>query len=73
MEKGLTDKISASIEDRGLVIRISESAFFDLGSAELKEQAKGILDLFGGILNEIPNHAGESIRNGIQRIPSHRR
>ena len=56
IEKGLTDKISASIEDRGLVIRISESAFFDLGSAELKEQAKGILDLFGGILNDIPNH-----------------
>jgi chemotaxis protein MotB len=56
IEKGLTDKISATIEDRGLVIRISESAFFDLGSADLKEQAIGILNLFGGILSEIPNH-----------------
>jgi len=56
LEKGLENKISAIIEDRGLVIRISESAFFDLGSAELKKQAKKILDLFGGILSEIPNH-----------------
>ncbi|UCE67766.1 MAG: OmpA family protein [Candidatus Zixiibacteriota bacterium] len=56
LQEGLDNKISATIEDRGLVIRISESAFFDLGSAELKEQAKGILDLFGGILSEIPNH-----------------
>jgi chemotaxis protein MotB len=56
VEKGLTDKISATVEDRGLVIRISESAFFDLGSADLKDQAKGILDLFGSVLSEIPNH-----------------
>ncbi|UCC80874.1 MAG: OmpA family protein [Candidatus Zixiibacteriota bacterium] len=56
LKKGLDDRISASIEDRGLVIRISESAFFDLGSAELKEQAKGILDLFGSVLGDIPNH-----------------
>ena len=56
LEKGLDEKISATIEDRGLVIRVSESAFFDLGSAELKEQAMGIMDLFGSILSEIPNH-----------------
>ncbi len=55
-EKGLADKISAEIEDRGLIIRISESAFFDLGSADLKDQARGILDLFGDILNDIPNY-----------------
>ncbi len=56
LEKGLADKISAEIEDRGLVIRISESTFFDLGSADLKEQAKGILNLFGDIISDIPNH-----------------
>lgn len=56
LEKGLVDKISAEIEDRGLVIRISESTFFALGSANLKEQAKEILNLFGDIIGDIPNH-----------------
>jgi chemotaxis protein MotB len=55
-DMGLEDKIDASMEERGLVIRISESAFFDLGSADLKPGAVRVLDVISGLLLQIPNH-----------------
>lgn len=55
-ELGLEDKIKATEDQRGLIIRISESAFFDPGSADLKPQAAEVLDIITGLLIEIPNH-----------------
>ncbi len=54
-ERGLGDKIKASMEKRGLIIHISESAFFDLGSADLKPQALDVLNIITDMLLEIPN------------------
>jgi chemotaxis protein MotB len=55
-EMGLKGKVEADMDERGLVIRISESAFFDLGSADLKPQAMNVLDVLSGLLTEIPNN-----------------
>ena len=52
----LGTQLKAELQPRGLVIRISESAIFDLGKAELKPQAKKILDLISIQLLKIPNH-----------------
>jgi chemotaxis protein MotB len=55
-EMGLEDKVSAEITERGLVIRISESAFFDPGKIDLKPEAVRFLDILSKPLIEIPNH-----------------
>jgi chemotaxis protein MotB len=49
-------QISTQLQKRGLVIHISESAFFDLGKADLKPQAIEIFDLLAAELLKIPNH-----------------
>ena len=53
---GLTNNIMATLDRRGLVIRVSESTFFDFGSADLRPEAMDILDLIAGFLLRIPNH-----------------
>lgn len=53
---GLANNITATLDRRGLIIRVSESAFFDLGSAELRPEAEKILDLIAVLLLRIPNH-----------------
>jgi chemotaxis protein MotB len=53
---GLSDNITATLDRRGLVIRVSESTFFDLGSADLRMEAMDVLDLIAGFLLRIPNH-----------------
>jgi len=55
-EIGLSASITANMDQRGLVIRVSESAFFDLGSADLRPEAFHVLDLIFDFLNTIPNH-----------------
>ena len=55
-DMGLKDKITADMDSRGLVIRISESTFFDPGSADLKPEAMNVLDAITVILKSIPNH-----------------
>jgi chemotaxis protein MotB len=55
-DMGMKDKISADMDSRGLVIRISESAFFDAGFADLKPDAMKVLDAISVILKTIPNH-----------------
>lgn len=49
-EKGLQTKLLATIEERGLVIRILDNVFFDSGKAEIKPKAKEILTYIGDIL-----------------------
>jgi len=52
----LKTQLNTEIQTRGLVIHISESAFFDPGKAELKPEARTILDLISVQLLKIPNH-----------------
>jgi chemotaxis protein MotB len=48
--------LKTELQARGLVIHISESAFFDLGRADLKPSAAKVLDLLVVQLRKIPNH-----------------
>lgn len=48
-------EISTQLQKRGLVIHISESAFFDPGKADLKPQAMQIFDLLAAELLKIRN------------------
>lgn len=52
----LEEQISLVLEERGLVIRFFDSVLFDLGSAELKDEAKVILDKVGTVLKGLPNY-----------------
>jgi len=62
-------QVSADLQTRGLVIHISESAFFDPGKAELKNQAMMILDLLSVQLLKIPNHI--RVEGHTDNIPIH--
>jgi len=50
-----TKKIRVSEDERGLVITLSSDAFFDPGSARLKEEMRPILRKIGNIVKSIPN------------------
>lgn len=50
-ERGLENKIYVELEERGLLIRIMDSVFFDPDKAEIKLEAKKILSFIGEILN----------------------
>jgi chemotaxis protein MotB len=53
--KGLQENISIFSDERGIVIRVMDKAFFDEGKADLKERAKGTLDKIVPIIAKIPN------------------
>jgi chemotaxis protein MotB len=52
---GLKGAVETSINERGLVISIKDSTFFDLGKADLKPRSKQILDNIGKALKGLPN------------------
>jgi len=52
---GLKGAVEANINERGLVISIKDSTFFDLGKAELKPRSRQILDNIGRALKGLPN------------------
>ncbi|MGO0121816.1 flagellar motor protein MotB [Desulfothermobacter acidiphilus] len=54
-EKGLQAKITARIEERGLVVSVMDTVLFPIGSAELTPQARGVVDEVGKILLKMPN------------------
>lgn len=54
-KQGLQDKIKLSQEERGLVISLKESLLFDLGSAEVKPNARNVIKTIGKILIALPN------------------
>ena len=56
LQLGLDTQLSTDFQNRGLVIHISESAFFDAGKADLKPKARKALDLISVQLSKIPNH-----------------
>lgn len=49
-QNSLETKLIASIEERGLVIRILDNVFFDSGKADIKPKAKEILSYIGDVL-----------------------
>ncbi len=53
---GLKDNFSVFSDERGIIIRIMDKAFFDEGKAELKDSAKKILDKIIPVVKQINNH-----------------
>lgn len=51
----LQDDIKVKMTDRGLTIRFTGKVLFDLGEAQIKEEAAPILDKISGIISEVPN------------------
>jgi chemotaxis protein MotB len=50
------ENISVLSDERGVVIRVLDKAFFDEGKAELKDGAKGALDKIVPIIKSVDNH-----------------
>ncbi|HON84728.1 MAG TPA: flagellar motor protein MotB [Syntrophorhabdaceae bacterium] len=55
-ESDLKNSIFIFTDERGVVIRIMDKAFFDEGKAELKQGAKNALDKIAYIIKDIKNH-----------------
>jgi chemotaxis protein MotB len=58
-DKGAGDtmqKISLISDERGLVVRAMEKAFFDTGKADLTSRARSALDGIAPVLKNMPNH-----------------
>lgn len=53
---GLKDNLSVFSDERGIVIRIMDKAFFDEGKADLKDSAKKALDKIIPVVKQINNH-----------------
>lgn len=54
--ENLQNNISVFSDERGIVIRILDSAFFDEGRADLKEKARQTLDRLIPVLQSVSNH-----------------
>lgn len=65
----LSTQLNTELQTRGLIIHISESAFFDPGKAELKPEAKKILDLISVQLLKIPNQI--RVEGHTDNVPIH--
>ena len=55
-DAGLSEKVMTRIEDRGLVVSISDKIFFDSGKADVKENFKQDLIAIARVLNEDNNY-----------------
>lgn len=55
-EAGLEGVAVTLMEQRGVVIRFKDQILFDLGKAELRPEARAILDKIGRLIAGIPNH-----------------
>jgi len=53
--EGLRENISVITDERGIVIRIMDKAFYDTGKADLKENARATLDRIAPVIKGIPN------------------
>lgn len=49
-------RISVSTDERGVVLRFEDSVLFDKGKADLKPNARAVLDKVGNILSSLDNH-----------------
>jgi chemotaxis protein MotB len=53
--EGLAENISIITDERGIVIRIMDKAFYDTGKADLKEKARATLDRIAPVIKDLPN------------------
>ncbi|NLV91197.1 MAG: flagellar motor protein MotB [Firmicutes bacterium] len=51
----LPAEVELTVESRGLIIRFADQVFFDLGRANLTEQARAVLNELVPVLRELPN------------------
>lgn len=51
-EKGIQSEIETIIEGRGLLIRSLDNVFFDSGNADVKQEAKSMLDFISEIIKK---------------------
>ncbi|MCK8823543.1 OmpA family protein [Fuchsiella alkaliacetigena] len=54
-EEGLEDQVDVEMTDRGLMIRFTGKVLFDLGRAEIREEAFPVLGELAELVAEIPN------------------
>jgi len=55
-EVGMEDAVVTQIEERGLVVRFTERALFDSGRADIRPDARLVLERIAGVIGQIPNH-----------------
>lgn len=55
-EADLLDEVSFEMSQRGLAMRFTDRVLFESGRAELKPEARDILDLLAPTLSDLPNH-----------------
>ncbi|HEX6989554.1 MAG TPA: flagellar motor protein MotB [Bacillota bacterium] len=55
-EVGMSDAVVTRIEERGLVVRFTDSALFDSGRADLRPDSRVVLDRIAEVIRRIPNH-----------------
>lgn len=53
--EGQENNISVITDERGIVIRIMDKAFYDTGKADLKDKARVTLDRIAPIIKSLPN------------------
>jgi len=54
-EENMSDNVQVTINERGLMIRFTDTALFDLGKADVKPEAVPVLDAIGEELMEVSN------------------
>lgn len=64
-ENGLGPEIILNVEERGLVIRFMDKVLFDSGKADLKPEAKEILDTIAEVLNR------EEFKDKLIKVEGH--
>jgi len=55
-QNGLSQSVSTKIEDRGLVVSINDTLFFDNGKAEVKSEYAKMLIEIGKIINQLGHY-----------------
>jgi chemotaxis protein MotB len=65
----MKDKVSLSVEDRGLVISFSDNVFFASGQADINSAMMADFDKIANILNQFSNHI--SIEGHTDNVPIH--
>lgn len=69
-QAGLSGKLSTSIDERGLVIRIlPDDLLFDTGKADLRPGARPILDNVGAILKSLPTPNPIRVEGNTDNVP----
>ncbi|MGE5484283.1 MAG: flagellar motor protein MotB [Ignavibacteriales bacterium] len=73
--EGLKGQIEVTDDSRGLVVRFADSVLFDLGRADLRPDAREILDKVAGLISSIPNHVRveghtDDLKINTEKFPS---